>query len=119
MGDIINKLITHGEVLENIDLDSLTKEARKAHLPTVNTKTYMYDAMEQSTSSATKVGSISATLTQLVTTGARGRLYSMHHSLNMGYQNIGLLKQNLTGLCNVFGTLDQKCIICIIMVQLS
>ena len=32
----------------------------------------------------------------------------MHHALNMGKQNIGLLQQNLTGLCNVVGTLEQK-----------
>ena len=32
----------------------------------------------------------------------------MNHALHMGYQNIGVLQQTLTGLCNVVGTLDHK-----------
>ena len=32
----------------------------------------------------------------------------MHHALNMGDQNIGVLQQTLTGFCNVVGTLEQK-----------
>ena len=38
MGDIMNKLVSHGAVMDNIDLDSLMKEARDAHLLTVNIK---------------------------------------------------------------------------------
>ena len=64
--------------------------------------------MAQTTSSATKVRSISATPTQLVTPGSVGRLDSMHHALKMGDQNIGVLQQNLTGIYNVVGTLEQK-----------
>ena len=51
---------------------------------------------------------MSATLNKLVTPGAGGCLYSMCHTLNMGDQNIGVLQQNLTGLCNVVGPLEQK-----------
>ena len=36
MGDIMKKLVSHGAVMNNLDLDSLIKEARKAHLLTVN-----------------------------------------------------------------------------------
>ena len=64
--------------------------------------------MSQATLEADKVGSISATLTQLVTPGEGGRLYSMHHALNMVDQNIRLLQQTLTGLFSVVGTLEQK-----------
>ena len=32
----------------------------------------------------------------------------MHHALNMGYQNIGVLQYTLTGLCNLVGNLEQK-----------
>ena len=60
------------------------------------------------TSEAAKVGSVSATLTKLVTPGAGRRLYVMHHALNRGDQNIGSLKHSLTGLCNVVVTLEQK-----------
>ena len=74
----------------------------------MNIKKSVDDAMAQATSAAAKVGSISATLTQLVNPGAGGRLYSMHHALNMGDQNIGVLQQTLTGLCNVVGTLEHK-----------
>ena len=51
---------------------------------------------------------MSATLTQLVTPGSGGRLDSMHHYLNMGDQNIGVLQQTLTVLCNIVGTLEHK-----------
>ena len=84
------------------------KEAREAHLLTVNIKTSVYDAMAQATSTASKVGSNYETLTQLLTPRSGGRLNSMHHTLNMGDQKIGVLQQTLTELCNVVGTLDQK-----------
>ena len=32
----------------------------------------------------------------------------MHHDLNMGYKNIGVLQQALTSLCKVVGNLEQK-----------
>ena len=57
--------------------------------------------MSETMSAADKVGFISGTLTQLVTPGAGGCLYSMHHALNMGDQNIGVLQHALTGLLNV------------------
>ena len=38
MGDIMKKLVSHGAVLDNLDLDSLMREAREAHLLTVNIK---------------------------------------------------------------------------------
>ena len=108
MRDIMKKLVSHRAVLDNLDLDSLIQEARESRLLIVNIKTSVDDAMAQETSAAAKVGSISATLTQLVTKGSGGRLNSMHHSINMGDQNIGLLQHNLTGLCNVVGNLEQK-----------
>ena len=64
--------------------------------------------MEQATSTADKVVSISATMTQLLTPRAGGHLDSMPHSLNMGDHKIGKLQYNLTGLCNVVGTLEKK-----------
>ena len=51
---------------------------------------------------------MSITLTQLVTPGAGGRFDAMHHALHLGDQNIGVLQQNFTGLCNVVGTLYQN-----------
>ena len=75
---------------------------------TVKIKTSVDDTMAQATSTAAKVVSVSETLTQLLTPGAGGRLDYMYHALNMGYQNIGVLQQTLTGLCNVVGTLEQK-----------
>ena len=108
MGDIMKKLILHGSVLDNIDLDLLMKEAREAHLLTVNTKTSMDDAMAHATSATVNIGYMSVTLTQLITPGAGGRLDSMHHALNMGDQNIGVLQHTLTVLCNIVGTLEQK-----------
>ena len=64
--------------------------------------------MTQATSAPSRVGYISATLTQLVTPGEGGRLESMHHALKTGDQKIGVLQQNLNGICNVVGTIDQK-----------
>ena len=75
---------------------------------TVNIKTSVDDAMAQATSKATKVEPVSATLTQLLTPGAGGRLESMHHAINMGDKNIGVLKKTVTGLCNIVGNLDQE-----------
>ena len=49
MGNIMNKLVSHGEVLDNIDLDLIIKEYREAHLLTVNIKTSVDDAMAQAT----------------------------------------------------------------------
>ena len=43
----------------------------------------MDDAMEQAKSEAFKIEYMSVTLNQLVTPGSGGRLYSMHHALNM------------------------------------
>ena len=81
MGHNIKKLVSYGAVLDNIDLDLLMKEAREAHLLTVNIKTYVDDAMAQEISTSAKVVSISTTLTQLLTPGSGVRLDSMHHSL--------------------------------------
>ena len=71
MGDIIKKLVSHGAVLDNLDLDLLMKEAREAYLMNVNIKTSVDDAMVQATSTAAKVGSVSTDLTQILT--PRGR----------------------------------------------
>ena len=38
IGDIMKKLVSHGVVLDNLDLDSLMKESREAHILTVNIK---------------------------------------------------------------------------------
>ena len=104
----MKRLVSHEAMLDNLDLDFLMKEAREAHLLNVNIKTSVNDAMAQATSTAAKVGSVSATLTQLLNPGAGIRLNSMNHAMNMGYQNIGVLQYILTGLCNVLGTLEQK-----------
>ena len=104
----MKKLVLHESVLDNLDLDSLMKEARETHLLTVNIKTYVDDAMAQATSTAAKVGSVSATLTQFLTPGTGGRLDSMHHALSMGDHKIGVLQQKLTVLYNVVGTLEQN-----------
>ena len=108
MGDIMKKLVSDGEVLYNNELDLLMKEAMEAHLLNVNIKTSVYDAMEQATSTAAKVGSVTVNDTQHLTPVSEDRLNSMRHALNMGDQNIGVLQQTLTGLCNVVGTLEQK-----------
>ena len=108
MRDIMNKLVSHGVVLDNLDLDSLMKEAMETHLLNVNIKNSVDDAMAQSTSTAARFGSVSATLTQLLTPAAGGRLDFMHNALIMGDQNIGVLQQTLTGVCNVVVTLEQK-----------
>ena len=104
----MKKLVSHGAVMDIIDLDSLMKEAREAHILTVNIINSVDDDIAQETSKSAKVGSVSATLTQLLTPGAGGRLDSMYHAINMGDQNIGVLQHNLTGLCNIVGTLDHK-----------
>ena len=102
----MKNLVSHGSVLDNPELYSLMKEAREAHLLTVNIKTSVDDAMAQATLTAAKVVSVSVTITQLLTPGSGGRLYSMHHALNMGDHNIGVLKHTLTDLCNVAVTLE-------------
>ena len=102
----MKNLVLHGAVLDNLDPDLLINESRVAHLLTLNIKTYVDDAMAQATSTASKVGSVFETLTQLLTPGSGGRLDSMHHALNMGYQNVGVLQQTFTGLCNVVVTLE-------------
>ena len=84
--------------MNNIDMYVIMKKAREAHLLTVNIKTSVYDAMTQVMSASAKIGSMPATLTQLVTPAAGGSLYDMHHALNMGYQNIGVLQHSLTGI---------------------
>ena len=117
--NIMKKFISHGTVTENIDLDLLMKDAREAHLLTVNIKAYVDYDMAQETPAPARVRYISATLTQLVTPGAGGCLDSMHHAVNVGDQNIGVLQQTFTDLFNLVGTLEQKCIICIRMVHLS
>ena len=98
MGEITKKLIFHGAVLENLDLYSLIKEVIDAHLLTMNIKKSVDDAMTQEISEADKVGSMSVTLTQIITPGVGDCLYPMHHALNMGDQNIGVSQHNLTGL---------------------
>ena len=64
--------------------------------------------MEQANSAASQVGSMSASLTQIITPRSGVRLDSIHRALNMGDQNIGVLNQTLTGIFNVVGTLEQK-----------
>ena len=103
----MKKLVSHGAVLDNLELDSIMKDDREAQPLTVNMKTSVDDAMAQATSKSAKVESVSATLTQLLTPGAGGRIISMHHALNMRDQNIGVLQQTLTGLCNLVGTSEQ------------
>ena len=98
MGDIMKKLVSHGAVLDNLDLDLLMKEDREAHLLTVNINISVDDAMVQATSTAANIGYVYETLTQLLPPGAGGYLNSMHHALKMGDQNIGLMQQTLTGL---------------------
>ena len=108
MGYITKKLISHGAVLDNIEIDVLMKESREAHLLTVNIKTSVYEAMAQATSAAANVVSVLETLNQIVTRGSRRRLDSMNHAINMVDQHLGVLKHTLTGICNVVGTLEQK-----------
>ena len=64
--------------------------------------------MAQANSAAAQVGSVLASMNQIFTPGAGGCLYVMHQSLNVGDQNIGILQQTFTGLCNLVGTLGQK-----------
>ena len=84
MGDITKKLILHGAVLENLDVEALMKESRESHLLTASIKTSVENDMEQSTSLSDKVVSMSAFMNQLVTPGTVGRLYATHQALNMG-----------------------------------
>ena len=84
MGDITKKLILHGAVLENLDVEALMKESRESHLLTASIKTSVDNDMEQSTSLSDKVVSMSAFMNQLVTPGTVGRLYATHQALNMG-----------------------------------
>ena len=65
---------------------------------------YVDDAMAPEMSTAAKVGSFSATLTQPLTPGAGGCLDSMRHALNLVDQNVGVMQHSLTGFCNVVGT---------------
>ena len=69
MGYIMNKLISHVSVLENIDFDALMKEAREAYLLTASIKLSVDNAMAQATSEAAKVGYIYVYMTYLVTPG--------------------------------------------------
>ena len=101
----MKKFISHGEVLDNLNIDAVMKESREAQLPKINTKISVGDAMAQATSESTKVEYMSETLIQLVIPGSGGRLDAMHHAINMGYQNIDFLQQTLTGLCSVVRTL--------------
>ena len=94
IGDIMKKLISHGAVLENMDVEALTKEAREAHLTTARIQTSVENAMAQSTSADAKVGSVSASTTQLFTPKYGGRVDAMHYALNMGDQNIGFFSRN-------------------------
>ena len=84
------------------------KEAREAHLLNASIKTSADNDMTQATSEDSKVGSVCTSLTQLINHGSERRLYAMHQELNMEDQNIGVLQQKLTGICNGFGTLEQK-----------
>ena len=106
MGNITEKLIIYGAVLEKLNVDGIMKEAREAHLITASIRKPVENSMSQATSSSAQVGSMSASLNQPVTLRAGGRLYVMHQYLNAGDQNIGVLQQNLTEICNVAGTLE-------------
>ena len=66
---IMKMLISHGEVMENLDVDALIKESREAHLLTASIKTSVDNDMAHATSEYAKFGSVSAPLTQLVTPG--------------------------------------------------
>ena len=69
---IMKKLISHGAVLEKLDVDALMKEltiAREANLVTVSIKTSVENAMAKATSVSDQVESVSTSITQLVTTG--------------------------------------------------
>ena len=66
VGDIMEKLVSHGTVLDNLDLESLMKKAREARILTMNIKTSVGDAMAYPMSAAVKVVSISTTLTQFL-----------------------------------------------------
>ena len=55
------------------------KEAREAHLLTASMKPYVENARAKATSAASKVGSVSVSLTKLVTPEAGGRASSDRH----------------------------------------
>ena len=74
----------------------------------MNIKTYLDEAIAQATSVAAKVGYVSANMTQLVTPGSLRSLYAIRRAQNTGDQNIGVLQQTLTRLCNLVVTLEQK-----------
>ena len=102
------KLISQKSVLDTIDADELMKEAGEAHLLTTSIKTSADNSMLQANLAAIKFGSVSTSLTQLVTPGSGGSLDAVYQALNMGDQNIGVLQQKLTRLCNVVVTLEHK-----------
>ena len=64
--------------------------------------------MAQATTVAANVGSMFATLDQIITPRSGDCLDSMHHAQKVGDQNIGFLQHTLTVLCNVVETLEQK-----------
>ena len=45
----MKKLVSHGAVLDNLDLDLLMKDSREAHLLIMNIKKSVGDAMAQAT----------------------------------------------------------------------
>ena len=67
MRDIMNKLILYGAVLEKLDVDALMKESREANLLTASIRTSVDNDIAQANSEVAQVGSVSASLTQLVT----------------------------------------------------
>ena len=104
----MKKLILHEAVLENLELGLLMKESRESHLLTTSIKTSVDDSIALATSAPANVGYRSMTLNQQVTPGSCGHLYSMHHTLNMGDQSIGVFQHNLTGLCSLVGTFEKR-----------
>ena len=64
--------------------------------------------MAQANSAAAQVGSVLASMNQLFTPGAGGCLYVMHQALNVEDQNIGVLQNTFTVICNVVITSEQK-----------
>ena len=84
----MKKLISHGAVLKNINIDALIKEAREEQMLNASIKVYMANGMSQATSAAAKAGYVYDSMPQLVTPVSGGHLYAMHQALNMGDQNI-------------------------------
>ena len=64
--------------------------------------------MAQTTSASSKVGYVSASLTQMVNPGTRQRLDTMHQALNMLDQNVGVLQQTLNRIFHAIGIMEQK-----------